>query len=81
MTGLPEYHLAPVFTNPFSMSNDSINVFKANDPTISWDGTVMNKGKKCPPGTYFYVINYKLKNRVENDGQGPISGTVTLIRD
>lgn len=56
-------------------------VFKANDPTISWDGTVMNKGKKCPPGTYFYVINYKLKNRVENDGQGPISGTVTLIRD
>lgn len=56
-------------------------VFKSEDPAFSWDGTIMNKGTKCPPGTYFYVIDYKLKNRPENDGQGPISGTVTLIRD
>ncbi|MBI1308057.1 MAG: PKD domain-containing protein [Bacteroidetes bacterium] len=55
-------------------------VFKTDDPLISWDGTIMNKGTKCPGGTYFYVINYKLKNRPENDGNGPISGTVTLIR-
>ena len=26
-------------------------------------------------------INYKLKNRDENDGWGPVSGTVTLIRE
>ena len=50
-------------------------------PLVHWDGTIMNKGTKCPPGTYFYVINYKLKNRDENDGWGPVSGTVTLIRE
>lgn len=56
-------------------------VFKSDDPLNHWDGTIMNKGsKKCPAGTYFYVINYKLKNRNENDDQGPVSGTVTLIR-
>ncbi len=58
-------------------------VFKTNDPEISWDGTIMNKGSKCPSGTYFYVINYKLRNRPENgsamNGE-PVSGTVTLIR-
>lgn len=52
-----------------------------NAPIINWDGTVMNKGTKCPAGTYFYVINYKLKNRPENGEVGePVSGTVTLIR-
>jgi gliding motility-associated-like protein len=56
-------------------------VFKTDDPINSWDGTIMNKGTKCPAGTYFYVINYKLKNRAENDGLEPVSGTVTLIRD
>lgn len=56
-------------------------VFEGTDPEISWDGTIMNKGTKCPQGTYFYIINYKLKSREKNDGQGPISGTVTLIRD
>lgn len=55
-------------------------VFKSETPDISWDGTIMNKGTKCPPGTYFYVINYKLKNRPENDGLEAISGIVTLIR-
>ncbi|MFT5479572.1 MAG: gliding motility-associated-like protein, partial [Bacteroidia bacterium] len=56
-------------------------VYKSEDATIGWDGTVMNKGSvKCPGGTYFYIINYKLKNRPENDNLEPISGTVTLIR-
>jgi gliding motility-associated-like protein len=55
-------------------------VFKADTPDDSWDGTILNKGTKCPSGTYFYVINYKLKNRAENDGLKPISGIVTLIR-
>lgn len=56
-------------------------VFESLDPAISWDGTVMNQGRDCPEGTYFFVINYKLKTRNENDGLDPISGTVTLIRD
>lgn len=57
-------------------------VFESTDAQTHWDGTVMNEGKKlCPEGTYFYVINYKLKSREENDGLEPISGTVTLIRD
>jgi gliding motility-associated-like protein len=56
-------------------------VFESEDPTYSWDGTVMNKGRECPEGTYFYVINYRLKTRNENDDLEPISGTVTLIRD
>ncbi|MBO6515571.1 MAG: PKD domain-containing protein [Bacteroidia bacterium] len=55
-------------------------VFKTEDPANSWDGTIMNKGTECPGGTYFYVINYKLKNREVNDGLGAVSGTVTLIR-
>jgi gliding motility-associated-like protein len=55
-------------------------VFESTDSDVHWDGTVMNKGKLCPQGTYFYIINYKLKNREENDGLDPISGTVTLIR-
>ncbi|MBO6517226.1 MAG: PKD domain-containing protein [Bacteroidia bacterium] len=55
-------------------------VFNTFDPAQSWDGTIMNKGTECPGGTYFYVINYKLKNRELNDGLEPVSGTVTLIR-
>ncbi|MCB9262538.1 MAG: PKD domain-containing protein [Flavobacteriales bacterium] len=54
-------------------------VYKTADPNIGWDGTVMNKGTKCPAGTYFYVVNYKLENRDENDGGKNRSGTVTLI--
>lgn len=57
-------------------------VFETIDAKDHWDGTVMNKGKRlCPEGTYYYVINYKLKGREKNDGLEPISGTVTLIRD
>jgi gliding motility-associated-like protein len=57
-------------------------VFETKDPNVGWDGTVMNKGKKeSPAGAYFYIINYKLKNRPVNDGKDPISGSITLIRD
>jgi gliding motility-associated-like protein len=57
-------------------------VFETKDPLVGWDGTVMNKGKKeCPAGAYFYIIDYKLKNRPKNDGKEPISGSITLIRD
>jgi gliding motility-associated-like protein len=57
-------------------------VYESSDPDQGWDGTIMNKGTKlCPEGAYFYIINYTMKNRQENDGKGPISGTVTLIRE
>jgi gliding motility-associated-like protein len=56
-------------------------VFESEDENNHWNGKVMNTGNDCPEGTYFYVINYKLKNRAENDGLEPISGQVTLIRE
>jgi gliding motility-associated-like protein len=56
-------------------------VFENTDPNVHWDGTIMNQGKECPAGTYFYIINYKLRSRPYNDNLGPIEGTVTLIRD
>lgn len=56
-------------------------VFKSTDPANPWDGTVMNEGNECPAGTYYYIINYKLRGREFNDGFGPIEGMVTLIRD
>jgi len=56
-------------------------VFESLDPEISWNGQVMNDGAICPHGTYFYIINYKLKSREVNDNLEPISGTVTLIRE
>jgi gliding motility-associated-like protein len=57
-------------------------VYQSTNADQGWDGTIMNKGKKiCPEGAYFYMVNYTMKNRQENDGRGPISGTVTLIRE
>lgn len=56
-------------------------VFKSTDPNFRWNGTVKNKGAKCPEGTYFYIINYQIKEEKLNDGASkPISGTVSLIR-
>jgi len=57
-------------------------VYQSTNADQGWDGTIMNKGKKiCPEGAYFYMVNYTMKNRQENDGRGPVSGTVTLIRE
>lgn len=57
-------------------------VFESEDSEVDWDGTVMNKGKKeCPQGVYFYILEYRLRAKPENDGLGPISGQVTLLRD
>lgn len=43
----------------------------------TWDGTNLNDGSQCEPGTYFYEATYKLR-----DGQGTrtSSGSITLIR-
>jgi len=55
-------------------------VFESNDINNSWNGKVNNTGTECPSGTYFYIINYKFDFGEENDGQGPIEGSVDLIR-
>ncbi len=55
-------------------------VFESTNPDDPWDGTVMNGGTLCPAGTYYYIINYKLRGREFNDGREPIEGAVTLIR-
>lgn len=58
-------------------------VFESKDPNFRWNGQVKNKGAECPEGTYFYLINYQIKEKKLNDGKNggkPISGTVTLIR-
>lgn len=58
-------------------------VFESKDPNFRWNGQIKNKGAECPEGTYFYLINYQIKEKKLNDGKNdgkPISGTVTLIR-
>ncbi len=55
-------------------------VFESESIDISWNGKVNNSGSECPEGTYFYVIKYKFLYGEENDGLGPIEGTVDLIR-
>jgi gliding motility-associated-like protein len=56
-------------------------VFESKDQFFTWNGKVKNTGADCPEGTYFYIMNYKIRNKPVNDGlKGPVSGTVTLIR-
>jgi gliding motility-associated-like protein len=46
-------------------------VFSSKGYANPWDGTI--KGRPCPVGTYYYLINL-------NDGTPPLSGFVALIR-
>lgn len=46
-----------------------------------WNGQINNTGALCPDGTYFYVINYRFKFEDDNEGLGPIEGSVDLIRE
>jgi gliding motility-associated-like protein len=55
-------------------------VFESDDVDFSWNGKVNNTGTDCPEGTYFYIINYQFMLGEENEGLGPIEGTVTLER-
>ncbi len=56
-------------------------VFESKDQNFAWNGKVKNKGADCPEGTYFYVMNFKIKNKPLNNGKDkPVSGSVTLIR-
>ncbi|MBI1308016.1 MAG: T9SS type B sorting domain-containing protein [Bacteroidetes bacterium] len=51
-------------------------VFDSDDVHECWDGSVHNSNRKCPPGTYFYLLDIFNGNSKSNDR---ISGTVTLI--
>jgi len=55
-------------------------VFESTDKNYNWNGRYKNDGIECPEGAYFYILNFKLRGRLENEGKGPVSGTVTLIR-
>lgn len=57
------------------------SVYRSTDITKSWNGQVNNSGVDCPDGTYYYIINYQFLFGVENEGKGPIEGSVQLIRE
>ena len=57
------------------------SVYQSTDINNSWNGKVNNTGVDCPDGTYYYIINYKFLFGEENEGKGPIEGSVQLIRD
>lgn len=52
-------------------------VFESDDKNNDWNGSLMNKGAKCPDGTYYYILDYRYKSRKKNE---PIlNGVVQLI--
>ncbi|MCB9262882.1 MAG: PKD domain-containing protein [Flavobacteriales bacterium] len=48
--------------------------------SLYWNGKVMNSGKPCPPGTYFYILKVQEGCNEEADIE-KIEGVVTLFRD
>jgi gliding motility-associated-like protein len=44
----------------------------------NWNGKVMNTGKDCAPGTYYYILEYKMK--IDPETMKSVNGTITLIR-
>lgn len=55
-----------------------LKVFETKDFNECWNGKILNKGKQCPEGTYFYILKYKGKLPQMNKYT---EGTVTLIRN
>ncbi|MBO4740246.1 MAG: gliding motility-associated C-terminal domain-containing protein, partial [Bacteroidales bacterium] len=51
-------------------------VYESTDINGTWDGT--NNGKKCAPGSYVYIIKYRLPSRPER--LETKTGSVLLIR-
>ena len=50
-------------------------VFESNNPNISWNGQIQNRGENCPQGTYFYLLKIQLPGEQEKE----INGTVMLL--
>ena len=61
-------------------TTNSINPV-TGDILVHWNGQINNDGAVCPDGTYYYIINYKFLFEEENEGLGPIEGSVDLIRE
>lgn len=54
-----------------------VKVFESYDQQYDWNGSVDNKGTKCPDGTYYYLLEYRYVGR---DKDEPIlNGVVKLI--
>ncbi len=53
-------------------------VFKTKDIEECWDGSVLNRSRQHPPGTYFYILNVTYGDTGEKN---TVSGTVTLIKE
>lgn len=49
-------------------------IFESTDPFFAWDGT--NKGRKCPDGVYYYVVDFAQKGKDDRS----LAGFITLIR-
>jgi gliding motility-associated-like protein len=52
-------------------------VYSSKDKTEKWTGNYKDSGKPCPPGTYFFFLNYQLAGQ---DQPAVKSGTITLFR-
>ena len=52
-------------------------VFESSDKNYRWNGQVNNNGSQCSPGTYFYLLNYRLLGS-ELDRA---TGSITLLRE
>ncbi|MBQ9473917.1 MAG: choice-of-anchor L domain-containing protein [Bacteroidales bacterium] len=73
------FYVRTVHATNFHMdiySRNGILVFSTDDPEQGWDGKY--KGKKCPQGTYVYVIKTEPDNHTGKDHY--VKGTVTLLR-
>ncbi len=51
-------------------------IFESDDPAKTWNGKTNNEGADNPPGTYYYIFTYQLKNQTEKT----IRGSISLIK-
>ena len=55
-----------------------IKVFESKNKDYNWNGRMFNTGEPCPDGTYYYILNYRLMGKDENDPV--LNGTIRIIR-
>ncbi len=54
-----------------------VQVFESFETQYDWNGSVNNKGAKCPDGTYYYILDYSYRGRDKHEPL--INGVVQLI--
>jgi hypothetical protein len=55
-----------------------VRVFASLDSDYDWNGRVFNTGADCPDGTYYYILNYRYKDKTENEPV--LNGIVRILR-